>query len=70
MRSVFAANMHRLRVGKGWSQERLADICGLHRTYIGSVERAERNISIDNIEAIATALEVPAHELLHEGSKR
>lgn len=70
MRSVFAANMHRLRVAKGWSQERLADICGLHRTYIGSVERAERNISIDNIEAIANALEVPAHELLRESSKR
>jgi len=70
MRSVFAANMHRLRVAKGLSQERLAELAGLHRTYIGSVERAERNISIDNIELIALALETPAFEPLREGSKR
>jgi len=70
MRFVFAANMHRLRVAKGMSQERLAELAGLHRTYVGSVERGERNISIDNIELIATALEVPVYELLREGSKR
>lgn len=40
----------------GISQEELADLCGLHRTYVGSVERGERNISIDNMEAIAIAL--------------
>ena len=40
----------------GISQEELADQCGLHRTYIGSVERGERNISVDNMEVISIAL--------------
>lgn len=63
-RMVFAANMLRLRKSAGLSQEALADLCGLHRTYIGSVERSERNISIDNMEAIAKALKCPLCDLL------
>ncbi len=63
-RIVFAENMRRVRKGVGLSQEALADKCGLHRTYIGSVERGERNISIDNIELIAIALGCPVKELL------
>lgn len=46
------------------SQEALADLCDLHRTYVGSVERAERNVSLDNIERLAVALDVDIHELL------
>jgi len=42
-------------------------LAGLHRTYVGSVERAERNISIDNIEALARALQVTVVTLLDEG---
>ena len=50
----------------GISQEELADQCGLHRTYIGSVERVERNISVDNMEAIAIALGQKLADLLAE----
>lgn len=46
------------------SQEELADRCGLHRTYIGSVERGERNISLDNIVRLAKSLDVSASQLL------
>ncbi len=52
------------RQNKKLSQEALAELCHLHRTYIGSVERAERNISIDNMEKIAEALGVALHEML------
>ena len=62
----FAAQMRIARNEIGISQEELADQCGLHRTYIGSVERGERNISVDNMEAIAIALERKLADLLAE----
>ena len=64
LREVFATNVRSLRAEREISQEALADLCGLHRTYIGSVERGERNISIDNIEKIARSLDVPPGRLL------
>ena len=63
-RITLAANIRRLREELGLSQEKLADAAGLHRTYIGSVERGERNLSIDNIERIATALGVSVVDLV------
>jgi transcriptional regulator with XRE-family HTH domain len=63
-RKILCENMRQLRKAAGLSQEDLADACGLHRTYIGSVERRERNISIDNIDKIAAALGTTASELL------
>jgi transcriptional regulator with XRE-family HTH domain len=46
------------------SQEDLAEAAGLHRTYIGQVERGERNISVDNMERLAEAVNVPLWEML------
>jgi transcriptional regulator with XRE-family HTH domain len=65
-RKVFAANMRAIRLDKNLSQEELAEASGLHRTYIGSVERGERNISLDNIEKIAKALGVDVSELFRK----
>lgn len=64
LRSRLAANVRSLRLQIGMSQEELAWQSGLHRTYIGSVERGERNLSVDNIERLAAALSVPPSELL------
>ena len=64
LRKKFAENLRKLRLAKGISQEALADLAGLHRTYIGSVERGERNISIDNIERLALALECDVKDFL------
>jgi transcriptional regulator with XRE-family HTH domain len=66
-RFIFARNLKRLRVEAGLSQEELAARAGLHRTYVGSVERGERNISIDNIEKLATALACQPSSLLGDG---
>ncbi len=66
LRLVFAKNVRRARQESRYSQEQLADMCDLHRTYISDVERGNRNISIDNIEKIAAALNMPANELLKE----
>jgi len=60
----FALKLRTAREDRGLSQEQLASIAGLHRTYVGSVERGERNISIDNIEKLAIALDMDVQELV------
>ena len=60
---IFANNVRKYRNKKGLSQEALADLAGLHRTYISAVERERRNISIENIENIAAALDIDAYLL-------
>jgi transcriptional regulator with XRE-family HTH domain len=61
---LFGQEVRQLRRKLGLSQETLAEECGLHRTYIGSVERGERNVSLLNIVRIARALGVPPSWLL------
>ncbi len=61
---VFAGNVRRLRAERGLSQEELAEAAGVHRTYIGMLERGEKNVTIYNIERIARALDVPPASLL------
>lgn len=63
-RAIFAENLRRARQSKELSQEELADLAGLHRTYVSSVERKRRNISIDNMERLAAALGVNVTYLL------
>jgi len=58
IKTKFGAKVRKLRLARGLSQEAFADICGLHRTYIGAIERGERNVSLENIEKIAKALGV------------
>ena len=64
IKSKFGEKIKEIRVEKGLSQEELASLCRLHRTYISDIERGGRNVSIENIEKIANALEINPSELL------
>jgi transcriptional regulator with XRE-family HTH domain len=61
-----AAAVRRLRRARGWSQEEFADRVGVHRTYMGAIERGERNLSLLNIGRIADALKVSLSALMAE----
>jgi len=63
---IFAQNVRRLRKEQGLSQEALADRAGLHRTYVGAVERGERNITLVSANRIARALGLELSELLKD----
>ncbi len=62
--SQFGKRVRQLRAAKGLSQEAFAVRCNLDRTYIGGVERGERNVSLRNIQVIASGLELTISELL------
>jgi len=64
LRNVLAQNIRALRISRGLSQEGLADLAGLHRTYVSDVERGKRNLSLDNLGRLAAALEVEAARLI------
>ena len=60
-----ATNVKHYRLRMGLSQEEFADVCGYHRTYIGSIERSERNITVATLETLAIALKVLPADLLN-----
>lgn len=64
IRATLAKNVRSYRKSQKLSQEELADLCDLHRTYIGSVEREERNVSLSTLEVLARTLGVSVPELL------
>mgnify|MGYP001557998477 CR=1 FL=1 len=63
IKKTFGKNVRANREAKNLSQEQLADLCGLHRTYISHVECGKRNVSIENIQKIAQALRIKISDL-------
>ena len=63
----FGENVRKFRKEKGLSQEQLAFKADLHRTYVGMIERAEKNITLLNIEKISNALEISINNLFNDG---
>lgn len=63
---VIANNVRKLREERNLSQEKLAAEAGLHRTYIGMIERCEKNITVVSLERIAQALNVELIDLIHD----
>lgn len=63
IRRAFGERVRDLRIARGLSQEAAADLAGIHRTYWSSVEQGHRNVGLDNIGKIATALQVRIGQL-------
>lgn len=68
VKSQFGASLRRLREKRGYSQEELAERAGLHRNYVGGVERGERNVALENIVKLAKALAVGPKDLFDDFS--
>jgi len=66
---IVGNNIRMLRRNRGLSQEEFADQCGLHRTYVGAIERGERNITLGTLEKFARALNVRPETLLMRNEK-
>ena len=63
---VFGTNLKKMRLEKGLSQERFAEICGLHRTYLSDIECFQRNVSLETVQKIADALGIDTYKLFME----
>lgn len=66
LQRVVGRNLRRYRLERGYSQEAFAEVMGVHRTYMGSVERGERNLTLQTLEKMAEVLEVDPLALLQE----
>ena len=67
LQRIVGRNLRQIRLERGYSQEAFADFMGVHRTYMGGVERGERNITLQTLEKIAGFLQVDPLALLQEG---
>ena len=67
---AFGKRIRQLRTARGLSQEQLAELTGFHRTYIGMIERGERNLSLSNIGVFAKVFEMSVSELMNFETKR
>ena len=67
--SAYGSTIRKIRQSKNISQEGLADLCGLHRTYISDIELGKRNVSLENIEKMAGALNFKVSEIFKEVEK-
>ena len=68
-RVAFGRTLRKFRKAEGLSQEKLAELAGIHRTYIGDVERGKRNIALLNLVQLAKALKTPLSKLISEMEK-
>lgn len=66
---ILSKNIRNFRKTKDLSQESLAEVCNLHRTYIGAIERGERNVTLSTLEVIANALHISIQDLLTDFNK-
>lgn len=66
---VFGSNVRYYRTQMGVSQEKFAELCGLHRTYISDIERFNRSISLENIQKIADAIGINTYKLFIENTE-
>ena len=66
---VFGTNLRKYRNELGVSQEKFAEMCGLHRTYISDVERFQRSIALENVQKIANALNIDTYKLFIENKE-
>ena len=67
---VFGTNLKKYRPEQGLTQEKFAEMCGLHRTYISDIECFTRNVSLENVQKIADALGVESYKLLIESEEK
>lgn len=63
---IFGDNLKKYRLERGYSQEKFAEVCGLHRTYISDIECFHRNISLESVQKIAIALNIEIYKLFLE----